>query len=124
MTNDHQTTIILQFNECINHRDIDGLAALLTEDHTFIDSANASVHGKERVAEAWKGFFAQFPDYQNVFERVESRGQLVAVLGHSTCSEPQLDGPALWTAKVRGEHVAEWRVYTDTPENRRALNFS
>jgi ketosteroid isomerase-like protein len=123
MSNDQQTTITLQFNECINDRDIVGLAALLTDDHTFIDSANGSVHGKERVIEAWKGFFAQFPDYQNLFERVESRGQLVAVLGRSTCSEPQLDGPALWTAKVRGDKVAEWRVYKDTPENRQALNF-
>src|SRR5262249_3974990 len=123
MTNNQQQTIALQFNDCINRRDLDGLAALLTDDHTFIDSAHAAIHGKERVVEAWSGFFALFPNYRNIFERVESRQDLVAIMGRSTCSEPQLDGPALWTAKVRGEQVAEWRVYTDTPENRRALNF-
>jgi ketosteroid isomerase-like protein len=124
MSDDHQKTIALRFNECINSRDLDELAALLTDDHTFIDSANAAVHGKERVVAAWSGFFALFPDYRNLFERVESRQDLVAIMGRSSCSEPQLDGPALWTAKVRGDHVAEWRVYTDTPDNRRMLNFS
>jgi ketosteroid isomerase-like protein len=124
MTHDHQKAIALHFNACINSRDLEGLAALLADDHTFIDSANAAVHGKERVVEAWRGFFALFPDYQNIFERVESRTDLVAIMGRSTCSEPQLDGPVLWTAKVRGDQVAEWRVYTDTADNRRALNFS
>jgi ketosteroid isomerase-like protein len=123
MTNDHQQTIALQFNDCINSRDLDRLAALMTDDHTFTDSASASVHGKERVVEAWRGFFALFPDYRNIFKRIEARDQLVAIMGRSTCSEPQLDGPALWTAKIRGDQVAEWRVYTDTPANRTALGF-
>ena len=123
MTHDHQTTIALHFNACINTRDLAGLAALLTDDHTFIDAANTAVHGKHRVVEAWQGFFALFPDYRNLFDRVESRQDLVAIMGCSTCSEPQLDGPALWTAKVRGDQVAEWRVYTDTPANRLALSF-
>src|SRR5262245_7615836 len=56
MTNDHQQAIVLQFNKCINNRDIAGLAALLTDDHMFIDSVNTLVCGKEPVVEAWKGF--------------------------------------------------------------------
>jgi ketosteroid isomerase-like protein len=124
MANDHQQTIALQFNECINTRDLDGLAGMLGDEHTFIDSANTRVHGKERVVAAWRGFFARFPDYRNIFEWVESRDQLVAIMGRSVCSEPQLDGPALWTAKVQGDQVVEWRVYKDTPENRTALGFT
>jgi ketosteroid isomerase-like protein len=124
MINDQHKTIALKFNECINSRDLEGLAALMTDDHTIIDSANAAVRGKERVVEAWKGFFALFPDYRNIFDRVESRDNLVAIRGRSTCSEQLLDGPALWTAQVSGDKVAEWRVYTDTAENRAALNFT
>jgi ketosteroid isomerase-like protein len=123
LTDEHQQTIALRFNECINNRDLEGLAALMTDDHTFIDSANASVQGKDQVVEAWRGFFALFPDYRNIFDRVESRDQLVAIMGRSTCSEPHLDGPALWTAKIRGNQVAEWQVYKDTPEHRIALSF-
>jgi ketosteroid isomerase-like protein len=123
MTNDEQQNIVLQFNECINRRDLQGLAILMTDDHTFIDKANQAVQGKEHVVAAWQGFFALFPDYQNIFERVESRNSLVAISGHSTCSEKLLDGPALWTAKLKDEKVAEWRVYEDTPENRTLLDF-
>jgi ketosteroid isomerase-like protein len=123
MTSGQQKAIALQFNECINCGDLEGLAALMTDDHTFIDAANAAVHGKEHVVEAWKRFFALFPDYRNIFDRIESRDHLVTIRGRSTCSEQLLDGPALWTAKVRGDKVAEWRVYKDTPENRAALNF-
>jgi ketosteroid isomerase-like protein len=123
MTNDKQKTIPLQFNECINSQDIQGLATFMTDDHTFIDKANQEIQGKGKAVEAWKGFFALFPDYRNIFERVESRNNLVAIIGHSTCSEKQLDGPALWTAQLRGEKVAEWRVYDDTPENRKRLGL-
>lgn len=123
MTEDEQKSIALHFNECINHRDLQGLATLMTDDHTFIDKANQAVHGKEHMVEAWQGFFARFPDYMNIFERVESRNHLVTISGYSTCSEKQLDGPALWTAKLRGEKVAEWRVYHDTPENRKMLSL-
>jgi len=123
MTNDEQQIIAFQFNKCINSRDIHELATWMTDDHTFIDSANQSFQGKEKVVEAWQGFFALFPDYRNIFERVESRNNLVAISGYSTCSEKQLDGPALWIAKLRGDKVAEWRVYVDTPENRKRLSL-
>ena len=123
MTNDQWRIIALRFNECINTQDLTGLAALMTDDHTFIDSANQTIHGKEHMLEAWKGFFVQFPDYQHIFEQIESHDDLIVISGHSTFSEPQLDGPALWTARMIGEQVAEWRVYTDTPANRLALSF-
>jgi ketosteroid isomerase-like protein len=32
--------IALQFNDCINNRDIEGLTDLMTEDHVFIDMEN------------------------------------------------------------------------------------
>jgi ketosteroid isomerase-like protein len=95
----------------------------MTDDHTFIDKADQSLQGKETVVEAWQGFFALFPDYRNIFERVESRNTLVAISGYSTSSENQLDGPALWTAKLRGDKVEQWRVYHDTPENRKRLGL-
>jgi ketosteroid isomerase-like protein len=126
MANDHDNLpaeVALRFNDCINNRDLQGLAALMTNDHTFIDSVDNAVRGKDKVVEAWKGFFDTFPDYQNIFEQVESRNGIVAILGRSICSEPQLNGPALWTATVRGEHVVEWRVYSNTPENRQALQI-
>jgi hypothetical protein len=46
------------------------------------------------------------------------------MLGRSHCQEePILDGPAIWTAHIRDNLVTEWRVYDDTPENRRSLGL-
>jgi ketosteroid isomerase-like protein len=120
MAQDGIREIPVMFNDAINSRDIDALAALMTLDHRFIDTAGMTVDGKEACVAAWTGFFAAFPDYRNYFELIDLRGDLAVIAGRSSCSDPRLDGPALWTAVVRDNLVAEWRVYTVTPENRAA----
>ena len=115
--------VVLQFNECINNRDLQGLFNLMTEDHVFIDSNDDIQRGRELVIKGWRDFFSQFSDYRNQFGIVESREKHVFVIGHSTCSFKPLAGPALWTAKVEDDLVAEWRVYLDTVDNREKLNF-
>ena len=115
--------VVLQFNECINHQDIQSLASLMSGDHVFIDSSNDVYTGKAYMVEGWIEFFESYPDYQNHFSIIESRENLVLVIGRSTCSYAPLDGPALWAAKIENDLVAEWRVYLDTPENRAKLNL-
>jgi ketosteroid isomerase-like protein len=114
-------SVAVRFNECINGRDIDGLSSLMSDDHRFIDSADEVISGKEGCLHAWQGFFESFPDYRNVFTSVTARDEVVVIAGHSECSVPSLRGPALWTATIRAGTVTEWRVYDDTPENRRRL---
>jgi len=115
--------IALQFNEFINARDLEGLTSLMSETHTFIDSANDEYHGKDVMTEGWNEFFRRYPDYTNVFTKVCSRDNLVVMIGYSTCSnEPELDGPALWTTIIENDLVAEWRVYDDTEENRKKFD--
>jgi predicted SnoaL-like aldol condensation-catalyzing enzyme len=96
---------------------------LMAEDHLFIDSSDDVHKGKEMMVKGWNDFFNQYPDYRNHFSVVESRDNLVLVIGHSTCSHESLDGPALWTAKVENDLIAEWRVYLDTVENRQKLGL-
>src|SRR6266702_2196979 len=91
----HSAGIVMWFNECINRRDLGGLSRLMTGDHVFIDSANNTISGKERCVEAWRGFFAAFPDYRNHFEHVVFSGSKAV--------------------------IAEWHVYEDTSANRALL---
>jgi ketosteroid isomerase-like protein len=101
--------VALRFNEKINQRDLDGLMALMTDDHTFIDNAGDI---DDNMKEGWRQFFEQYPDYRNVFTSVMVENNVVVMVGYSTCSnEPRLNGPSMWTAKVRGGRVSEWRVY-------------
>ncbi len=115
--------IVLQFNEYINNRNLTGLSNLMTDDHLFIDSSDEVHSGKELMREGWQRFFEQYADYRNHFSIIESRGNLVLIIGHSTCAFEPLDGPALWTAKVENDLVAEWRVYLDTAANRMKLGL-
>ncbi|MQA98649.1 MAG: DUF4440 domain-containing protein [Streptosporangiales bacterium] len=112
-----------RFNAAINDRDPDALAAVMSEDHSFVDTAGTVVTGRDACLDTWRGFFAAFPDYRNEFAEVVVRDDRVLVTGRSVCSEPALHGPALWTARTRGEVVTEWRVYEDTPGNRARLGL-
>jgi ketosteroid isomerase-like protein len=114
----------LAFNDAITARDVAALCDLMSDDHTFIDSAGHVTCGREDALEAWRGFFEAFPDYRNVWTTVTTSGERLTAVGHSVCAvDPRLDGPALWTASARAGKVSEWRVYEDTPETRRSLGL-
>src|SRR5262245_49524831 len=104
--------VVLAFNEAINARDLGALSALMTDDHRFVDSEGATVDGKGACTDAWRGFFAAFPDYRNVFDDVRSGAPgVVDIDGRSECSVAELDGPARWRAEVRDDKVAVWQVF-------------
>jgi ketosteroid isomerase-like protein len=75
--------VVVRFNDCINARDIEGLSRLMTSDHVFMDSSGNSVVGKQACVNAWKSFFAAFPDYQNLFDRFRMTEDVVAIAGRS-----------------------------------------
>lgn len=113
--------LVRQFNEAINSQDMKGLAELMSSEHAFMDTAGHAIRGKQETLKAWESFFAAFPDYQNVFEGLVTKEDLVVIVGRSSCSDRRLDGPALWTARVENGKITEWRVFDDTPDNRRQL---
>ncbi|NIM94181.1 MAG: hypothetical protein GTO18_10785 [Anaerolineales bacterium] len=113
----------LQFNEYINNQDIESLSGMMSEDHTFIDRENRVDEGKESMTKGWINFFVSFPEYRNTFLRVESRNDLVILIGYATWSEGAEPDHAIWTARIENDLVAEWRIYHDTDENRKALEI-
>ena len=100
-----------------------GLSRLMSDDHVFADSQGERLVGKAAALDAWRSFIAQFPDYRNHFTEMTSDGNRVSIVGHSSCAYEALAGPALWSAIVVGEHVVEWRVRSDTPQNREMLGL-
>jgi uncharacterized protein (TIGR02246 family) len=116
-------SIALRFNEAINARDLTELGELMTEDHVFIDIPGEVHEGRERMLTGWFEFFTNYPDYRNNFTHITTHGDRVIMVGFSECSHDPLDGPAIWTAKIRNSQVAEWRVYDDTPQTRKTLGI-
>jgi ketosteroid isomerase-like protein len=115
--------IVQAFNDCINNRDIEGLAALMHEDHTFIDRDGSSHGPKSNMVAGWKQFFEMFPHYRNTFDQIKTEGDQVVVLGSAYWSEKEPYDPVIWTARIDNNLISEWRIYVDTPENRQKFSF-
>jgi hypothetical protein len=115
--------VALLFNECITRQDIVALGALMSDDHTFIDSAGTTSRPKEFMIKSWEKFFELFPDYQNTFSRLESIGNIVSIVGFAYWKIEKPYDPVLWSVRIENNLVAEWRIHEDTPENRKLLHL-
>lgn len=106
---------VLHFLDCINQRDSDKLAALMTEDHTFVDSLGQTVRGREAMRKGWQGYFAFCPDYWVSHEEVFSNRNQVAVFGSAggAIAGEKWRVTAAWLAIAENGLVKEWRVYAD-----------
>jgi hypothetical protein len=105
---DSPRRVVIAFNEAINRRDLAAVAALMTDDHTFVDSAASS----------------RSLTTGTIGVRSPRKDATVTAMGRSACSnEPALGGPAIWTARTCDGKVSEWRVHEDTPANRRHLGI-
>jgi hypothetical protein len=71
----------LQFNEYINNQDIKGLSSLMAKDFWF-KVKKEPVWNRDMI-KGWKRFFSDNPTYQNIFTRVESRENLVILIGYA-----------------------------------------
>jgi len=110
------------FLDRINLHDAGKLAELMAQDHTFVDSLGNSVHGREKMREGWRGYFAFCPDYWVSHEEIFANGNMVAVFGAAGGTivrkgelppENKWRAAAAWLAIVENGLVKEWRVYAD-----------
>lgn len=110
------------FVNAINHQSVEGIAALMTEDHVFVDSLATRIDGKEQMRAGWEGYFRMVPDYTIVTDEALVDGEIVVILGtaqgtYSTDGglrpENKWSTPVACRALTRGSLVAEWRVYAD-----------
>ena len=91
--------IALKFNEKINLQDLEGLAELMTEDHTFIDNSGEITKGKNVMKEGWRQFFKKYPDYRNIFTSVVVQENVVVMVGYSTARTNHLTDPTFGLQK-------------------------
>jgi ketosteroid isomerase-like protein len=101
----------------INAHDSSGIIALCSADHVFIDSLGSRLSGRERLEQAWSGYFALFPDYRIEVESAASQDTLALACGFATAthaaSQKTWRIPAAWRAIVKDGQIAEWQVYAD-----------
>jgi ketosteroid isomerase-like protein len=102
--------VALQFVDAINHADINRLAALITNDHTFVDSDGSKIIGQEAVLAGWSQYFSMMRDYRVTVHETFSSGKTVILVGTATgiyAGNSQSYPENHWTVP------AAWRAVTE-----------
>jgi len=124
--------VVLAFMERINAADVDGLCALMTEDHLFVDGLGNRMQGRETMRKGWTGYFRMFPNYRVSHSDVFSQADVVASFGTAEATyaadgklakENHWSVPAAWRAVVRNGLIAEWQVYADNQAARKIMGL-
>jgi len=107
---------IADFAAAINSHDLKRIAALISDDHTFIDAHGNEMTGKETMKTGWASYFQLFPDYYIEIEEIFTKGYLAMVHGYAGAGvgEKAWKIPAAWRAIVRDGKIKLWQVYADT----------
>ena len=129
MAQDTPLDLAFRFVECINRRDIDSLAELMTDDHVFIDLSGEEHHGRDAMVEGWRSYFTQFPEYMIHLAAAYILGDKVALVGRTTGSHigqprhEEFQGTVIWVAETRQGKLKRWQLVDDTPPNRTSLGL-
>jgi ketosteroid isomerase-like protein len=114
--------IALRFIDCINLHSPAQLAALVTEDHLYIDAQGNQHRGRKQLERSWRACFEWFPDYSIRVDQAFANGNIAVVTGcatgtYSICgrmsSENRWKTPSAWQGVMRSGKIVEWRVYAD-----------
>jgi uncharacterized protein (TIGR02246 family) len=125
--------IVHKFVAAINAHDLDALAALMSDDHTFVDAFGESWQGRSTMRRAWKGYLEWFPDYTIIVDETLVSGDTVAMFGKATGTyavegnlppENHWELPAAWKGVVKDGQVSHWQVYADNQPVRDIMNGS
>ncbi len=125
--------VAISFVEAVNAGDVDGLAALMTDDHTFVDSAGTVASGRDNMRTGWRQFYEMFPDYEIEITETLHHGATVALFGSwsgtfsgkdGPVPENRVEGPAAWKAIVADDKIKFWQVYADHTRTARVMEAS
>jgi ketosteroid isomerase-like protein len=108
----------LQFIDLINTHNADGLAALMSDDHAFIDAQGNQVIGKAQMTGGWRAYFESFPDYRIEITDVFEQNDRVALFGFAGGSYKGKETenwrlPVALKAIVK-DCITLWQVFADT----------
>jgi ketosteroid isomerase-like protein len=117
------TQVVYDFADAINEHNVELIAGMMTEDHTFIDAHNNKVTGKAAMKGGWAMYFQFFPDYKIEIDEIYINGDSIAAFGYAggtfkglktTDNKNYWRLPAAWKAVVENGKIKLWQVYADT----------
>jgi len=126
-----EIAVVRAFVAAINQGDTAKLSELMTEDHTFVDSAGTVDSDRDSMSKGWEEYFRMFPDYRVDVESILQDGDLVAAFGSAfgtyngkrgLVPANRIEMPAAWRAIVENGKIKVWQVYADWTEGSRIID--
>jgi len=114
--------LVESFVAAINSGRPDAVAALMTDDHSFMDSLGNRVSGRDAVSQGWVHYFSMVPDYRISVDRIMCDGDRFILVGRASgtyspdgvrTADRHWNIPAAWQGLARDGRVAEWQVFGD-----------
>jgi ketosteroid isomerase-like protein len=133
MGNTKALDVVMEFIKRVNAGDAYSLSEVMTEDHIFQDALGKRFVGRDTMTEGWKQYLKLVPGYRIRADEFFQTDQSFAIFGSasgtyarngSASKENFWEVPAAWHAVVRGDLVAEWRVYADNQPLRKLMGDS
>jgi ketosteroid isomerase-like protein len=118
------------FVRALNRQDVEGMVALMSPGHRFVDSLGNVGEGREKMRTGWAGYFKIVPDYTLAIEETFANGSVVILLGVAQGTytktgkltpENHWHTPIALRAFVEDGLIAEWRVYADNEPIRKLM---
>lgn len=121
--------IAISFVDAINTQDMPAINKLMGDKHIFVDTRGNFYEGCSQLKRAWREFFQSLPDYKIYVEQIIENDDTVVLIGtasgsYSACPEEneRWHLPTIWTAKVDGCAINEWRMYADNSSIANAMH--
>ena len=114
--------VAMAFVEAINAKNVERMASLMTDDHTFIDGDGSEYSGKDRMTIGWKEHLELIPDLTLSIAQHFEENETVVLLGWSSGTivqngelkrENSWRVPCAWRVVVESEKVAIWQLYAN-----------
>jgi hypothetical protein len=108
--------------EAINSANIEMLAGLMTEDHTFIDADGSEHSGYKKMRDGWQDYFSMVPDFKIKIHDHFERDNSVVLIGTAEGTfidkgeiktENHWKVPAAWRVEISNNQVAIWQLFTN-----------
>lgn len=115
------------FVAAINSGRPDAIAALISEDHVFVDSLGQRIEGRERVRQAWAAYFAMVPDFRIEIDSITVGDERVMLCGLASgglasagvrSAAARWSTPGAWEARGCEGRVSRWQVFCDNEPSR------
>jgi ketosteroid isomerase-like protein len=115
-------SVVKDFITAINGANIEKIGSLMTDDHIFVDSQDNKSIGKDKMKQAWVGYFELFPDYKIEITETFEKDSLICIIGYASATYKNLKNssntnhwriPAAWKAIIQDNKIKHWQVYAD-----------